>query len=119
MAIQKFGLEIRKTGNIDNLYKDVDAFLAKYKIPDKSVTGDLQRDAVGHALQKMFDSSRYLDVCTVKQCAEMCKIIIPKERMNIYQSNHCIHWNEMTEKFRNTVIAMILDDFRPVLQAHS
>jgi len=35
--------------------------------------------------------------------------------MTIYNCVHCMHWNEMLPEYRQTVMAMVLDDFRSVL----
>lgn len=32
---------------------------------------------------------------------------------------HCMHWNEMLPDFRKTIVAMILDDFRAILNPES
>jgi hypothetical protein len=115
MQIQKFGIEIRKLGNLSNLYKDVDMVLSNYKVPSGEVTKSAQAATVAHALQKMLKTDRYFDVCTIKDCVEVCKIYIPYERMSIYRAVHCVHWNEMLPDYRQLIIAMVLDDFRSVL----
>lgn len=35
--------------------------------------------------------------------------------MKVYQTQHCIDWSEMTNEFRQMLVAMVLDDFRCVL----
>jgi len=110
-----FNLEIRKRGDIKNVYNDIDFVLQKYGIQKGSVTDDLRRDGVAHALQKMFRYKEYMDVCTIRRCEELSGIHIPVERMQLYNSQHCVSWNEMLEDFRIKLIAMILDDFRSVL----
>lgn len=115
MQLQKFGIEIRKIGNVKNLYKDVDLVLQKAQLRSNEVNGAVQALTVAHALQKMLQVERHFDVCTIRNCAEMCQICIAKERMQVYQSIHCHSWNEMLPEYRETIIAMVLDDFRPVL----
>lgn len=113
--MEKLGIEIRKKGSIKNLYKDVDLILSQFNNTNKSVTRTLQQQTTAHALQKMFKPDKYLDVCTIRDCSMMCDLVIPAERMQIYNSIHCLHWNEMTEEYRMQIISMVLDDFRQVL----
>lgn len=115
MQIQKFGLEIRRIGNVESLYKEVDLVLNKVGC-DNGVGAVIQKQTVAHALQKMISTQNYFDVCTINKCAEMCQVCIQKERMQVYNSIHCIHWNEMLPEYRQVIIAMVLDDFRCILQ---
>lgn len=115
MQLQKLGLEIRKIGSLQNLYQDVDRMLKNYKIPINSVNIPIQTLTVAHSLQKMLNVEKYLCVSTLKNNAQLVQICIPEERMLVYQSIHCMYWNEMTPDYRQMVVAMILDDFRSVL----
>lgn len=117
--MKAFGLELRKMGNVTNLYADVDLVLSKHKIPAGGVSGNVQVQALAHALQKMINVQNYFDVCTIDNCAEMMQIVIPSERKKIYRAAHCIRWNEMTSEYRQVLVAMVLDDFRAVLNPHS
>jgi hypothetical protein len=114
MRLQKLGFEIRKIGNLDNLYKDVDSVLSNHQINTGEINISVQVNAVAHSLQKMIAHNNYFDICTVRNCAELCGLIIPADRMKVYQTQHCIHWSEMTTDFRQILVAMILDDFRSV-----
>ncbi len=111
--MQAFGLELRKIGNIDSLYKEVDLVLSKVS------DSEMQRQTVAHSLNKMIKAQNYFDVCTIKNCAEICQVAISKERLCIYQSIHCMHWNEMMSEYRQRIIAFVLDDFRAVFIAQS
>ncbi len=115
MQLQKFGLEIRKIGSLQNLYKDVDNVLANYKIPPNSINTGVQSLTVAHSLQKMMNVDSHISVCTIKDCAILCGLVIPKERMLVYSAVHCMHWNEMTPEYRQVITSMILDDFRSIL----
>lgn len=115
MQLQKFGIEIRKIGNTENLYKDVDAVLKNYNIPKGSVNTDIQVQTIAHALQKMLKTDRHFSICTVRECVKISQIIISEERMNIYSAAHCLNWNEMLPDYRNMLVAMLLDDFRTIL----
>lgn len=107
MIIQSFGLEIRKLGSMSDLYKEVDAVLSKPL--------DICSMTTGHAIQKMLKSNGYCDVCTIKKLSETCNITIPRERMTIYETVHCMHWDEMLPEYSRAIMCMILDDFRSIL----
>ncbi len=115
MKLQKFGIEIRKIGNIDAIYQDVDLILEKYNILNSEININVQSQAIAHSLQKMFKTESYFSICTIKNCAKLSQIYIPEERMNVYDTIHCISWNEMLPEFRQMIIAMVLDDFRSIL----
>lgn len=115
MSFKGFGLEIRKVGDLGNLYRDVDAVLQAKGLKDATVNMTVQAQTAAHALNKMLQPDKYLDVCTIKECAKICSLTIPAERMDIYQAAHCIHWNAMLTDYKTTLFAMILDDFRSVL----
>lgn len=110
-----FGLELRKKGQLSNIYRDVDSILKSNNIPSGGITKDLVREGVGHSLFKMLKSDNYFSICTVDSCIKVSGIIIQRERYNFYHSQHCVHWNEMLPEFREKFIAMLLDDFRSVL----
>lgn len=114
-----FGLELRKTTGVSakSLFADVDRILAASGVTPGSVGGKVQQQAVAHSLQNMMKPDKYFDVCTVRNCANVCGVVVSRERMDVYSSQHCIHWNEMLPDFRATLCAMILDDFREVLTA--
>lgn len=111
MIVTSLGIEIRKLDGVRDLYREVDRVLAKptsQKVPVSIAT-------TAHALQKMLRPHTHFDVCTIRNCAQVCEICIPDNRMEIYRSIHCMNWSEMTPEYRETVIAMVLDDFRAVL----
>ena len=107
--MQVFGLELRRSGNIQNLYKDVDIVLKNFDI------NAVKQGAIAHALQKMLSTQNHFSICTIKNCMEMAQISIANERIAIYQSQHCMDWGEMLPEFRQILIAMVLEDFRSVL----
>ena len=109
MILKKFGIEIRKVGNFKELYKEVDMVLEK--------ADDIQAKTVAHGIQKMFNSDRHLDVCFIRTAAELCNVCIPKEHMLIYQTIHCMNWNEMEESYRHTIMALVLNDFRELFDS--
>lgn len=111
--MKAFGLELRKVGSVAALYKEVDMALGK--LPPGGVDHTTQVMTVAHALQKMISSQNYFDVCTIDRCAEVCQICISIERRRIYSAIHCVYWNEMLPEYRQKIVAMVLDDFRGVL----
>lgn len=112
--MKAFGLEIRKMSNVA-LFQDVDSILETYHIPKDGVNVGVQTLACAHALDKMLNQSSHLSVCTIRDCAEMCNIRISKERMQIYSAAHCMNWNSMLPEYSKMLMAMVLDDFRDVL----
>lgn len=115
MQIQKLGLEIRKIGSLSGLYRDIDQVLKSHKILSGEINATVQVNATAHALQRMLSTTKYCDITTINECADLCQIVISKERLKVYRTMHCVHWNEMTDEFRQMLVAMILDDFRCVL----
>ena len=113
--MKAFGLELRKTDTVDDLYKSVNNILATAGVPNGSVTQQVQMETVAHALRKMLDTGGYFDVCTIDKCMKVAQIHISKERCDVYHAIHCVHWRDMTADYRQTIIAMVLDDFRDVL----
>lgn len=114
MILRQFGIEIRRIGGAKQLYEQVDATLVKHALK-QGVSGNVQALATAHALQKMLKTESHFSICAIRDCADMCQIPIPIERMQVYQSAHCIGWNEMTPEYREVLVAMVLDDFRTVL----
>lgn len=109
-----FGIEIRRKGNVTSLYSDVSTVLQKAGIQGEVISKDFKRTSIAHSVQKMI-SGNYFSVCTVDECAKVAGLVIPQERKNIYNTQHCINWSEMLPEHRQVLIAMILDDFKPVL----
>lgn len=113
---QKLGLELRKIGNADSLYNEVDLVLSKNNIDSSGISLDVQNQTAAHALNKMLKVEKYFSVCTIQNLSELCQIMISKERALVYSSIHCMEWSEMTQDYRQMIIAMVLDDFRMIFQ---
>lgn len=111
--MQLFNFEIRKLDG-QNLLKEVDEVLAKNGMKSGEVTIDIANQAAAHSLQKMLKQKDWFDVSTLERCASVICKTINSNRMAIYNSQHCIHWSQMTDNFREVLIAMILDDFREI-----
>ncbi|MBK7360675.1 MAG: hypothetical protein WAT16_08820 [Saprospiraceae bacterium] len=89
--------------------------LSNYGIKSGEINANVQVNAVAHSLQKMLKTEMHFSVCCIRDCAALCQICISSERMKVYQTQHCINWSEMTNEFRQILVAMVLDDFRCVL----
>lgn len=107
--LQKLGLEIRKIGSIEDMYREVDLVISK--LPNNFLS-----QTIAHGLQEMFQPSKHLSVCFIKQAAEATGIIIPRDHIQTYEMLHCISWSAMEANYRAQVMALILDDFRPILK---
>jgi hypothetical protein len=116
--MKAFGIELRRSGNVQSLYQDVDQVLSRSQVPAHGITKEIQVQTVAHALQKMIDAGStysYFDVCTIDNCAKLCSLCISNERYKVYRAAHCLRWNEMTPEYRQLLLAMVLDDFRSIL----
>lgn len=110
-----FGMEIRRIGQLANLYRDADLVLQKLGVEHQGeVPKVMGVSAAAHAINKMLKVDRYFDITTIQQCSKVCSIVVSAERMEVYRTMHCVHWNEMLPEFRQALIAMVLDDFRSV-----
>ena len=112
--MQILGLELRKSNQVQDLYKQVDATLEKHNILHGEVSTSVQTQTIAHALHDMMKADKWLNICKIKECAEIAQVAISHERMSIYQAAHCINWNKMTPEYRQQLIAMILDDFTDI-----
>jgi len=115
--MKAFGIELRKADTVASLYNDVDAVLQKVHLKPNEINATIQVQTTAHALQKMFNQSGHFSVCAIDKCAELCQVTISEERQRVYSAVHCVSWSEMTADYRQTLVAMVLDDFRAVLVA--
>ena len=110
-----FGLELRRKGNLNNIFSDVDAVLkANGVVRNTHFPPDVVRLSVSQSLQTMFQK-QYFDICAVKACADTAQMHIEKQREDFYRSLHCVSWGEMLPETKSLLVAMVLDDFRDVL----
>jgi len=107
-----FSLQIRKSGNYDTIYQDVDKILAKSQVVSGGISKEFKKQSVAYALRKMINNKNYFDVSIVREACEASGIHISTERVNLYRLAHCMNWGDMTDDYRQTLIAMIMDDFR-------
>jgi len=109
MIFDKLGLQVRKVGSLADLYQEVDRALSNAK--------NMKEQALVLGLKKLFNPTKHFDICFIKNSAEAFNIHIPSDRLYIYSSLHCMDWSDMDEGFRANIMAMVMDDFRSVLQA--
>jgi len=109
-----FGLELVRKGSAADLFKHVDRVLEG--TPKGGLPSGMDRATVAHALQRMLKSDHWMDVCTVRDCEKFTSNPIPPERMHVYKTTHCVHWRDMEPDFRQKLVAMLLDDFRELLE---
>ncbi len=115
MILKYFNFQIQKSiVERKSLYDEVDNLLDRYGITKNSIPPEVKITALVGSLKKLFNK-KYFDICMLKECLMLFDLKITDERMNIYRTQHCIDWGEMEEDFKNIMIAMILDDFRQVL----
>lgn len=111
-----FGIELRRSSSVKTLLKGVDQVLTDNNMHNGAVSDNAKVMAVAHALHKMLSAESYFSVCAINDCKEICQVCISSERMAIYKSAHCMNYNEMDVKYRELLVAMVLDDFRSVLE---
>lgn len=115
--MQIFNLELRKIGDSDSLLKEVDSILLSHGMVSGQVSIKVANETAAHSLQKMFKKDQYFDVCTVKNCASATAINISSARQAIYSAAHCIRWGDMTDDYKQILIAMVMDDFRSIFES--
>lgn len=117
MTLKRFGFELRRTRNVRDLYADVDRVLGEMGMVGDEVGDKVKQATVAHALQDMISKKNWFDVTTVNNLAELTHTRIAADRIAVYRSIHCMDWNAMLPEYRQTICAMLLDDFRHVLTA--
>lgn len=73
---------------------------------------DAKRKIAQTAIERMFRSSGWVDICTIDKCCEMLRIVPPKDHHDMLQALHCVHWNEMDQETRDIVKMCVLDIFK-------
>lgn len=115
MGENKIGLEIRKSMAIDKLFTEVDLVLKDNDILPDCISKSVESQTVAHVLHRMINEGEYFSHQTVQRCATMSHITISSERNAVYKSIDCMAWGAMTNEYRQLIVAMVLDDFRSIL----
>ena len=74
-------------------------------IPD-----EMKLEVVQTSFNNMLEKG-WFDITTFRKCCEVMKVIIPAEIEEILEPLHCIHWNKMTPKLMNQVLALVTETF--------
>lgn len=109
--------KMEKFKNTDSLYSEIDSILAGLNIGPGEVSPNIQHMAVAHTIHKMIKVDRWFDITVLAQCFNLCQLHVSDARLQLYKTIHCIHWSEMTPVFRQSLVAMIFDDLRPILKS--
>ena len=103
-----------KNKEFKTLYEEVDILIEKFMISEGNVPPNLKIEGVINSLKKMFNKE-FFDICTIKDCAEILDLKLSEKRILFYRTQHCLYWKDMEPDFRDALIVMVLDDFRPKL----
>lgn len=100
-----------------NLFANVDSVLSAQGMGagQQYVPQTIQQMAAIHALRKMLNEEKHFSVCTITDLEKVCQGHVASHRKALYNSVHCIAWADMEPDFRQTLVAMVLDDFRHIL----
>lgn len=115
MGEKKFAVEIRNPDAIRDLYIEVDKILGIFKVPESGISEESQAHTVAHVLHSMINIEDSFRHYTITQCAKMANITLHQERIDTYRSVDFMKWSNMEANYRKLIVAMILDDFRSVL----
>lgn len=95
--------------NIQALLKATNEVIKKYgehDVPDK-----IKGQATLSALKSMF-SSKFFSVCNINRIAEMNNIRISREHNDLFQTLHCVDFDDMTQDTREYVFAILVNYFK-------
>ena len=95
--------------NVGALLKATDSFLKKYSKDD--VPENIKGQAILSNLKHNFSKS-YFSICEIEDMAKMCDLRISSEKMSLFNTLHCVNFNEMTEETRSYLFASLVDIFR-------
>ena len=96
--------------DIGALLKSADAVLERY---DKEVVPEnIKGQAVLSVLKNLTQQQNHFSVCAVDRLAKMNEVVISEEHQELFNSLHCIHWNEMHQDTREYLVAILIHYFR-------
>jgi len=78
----------------------------KHDVPDK-----IKGQATLSALKRFMDGN-YLDVSAIKEMAKLNDVSISTEHMQLFQSLHCVKWNDIHPDTKEFVTAQLVNYFR-------
>jgi hypothetical protein len=95
--------------NIQALLKATDSVIKRYgehDVPDK-----IKGQANLSALKSMF-SKKHFSVCDVDSMATLNNVKISEEHRALFQTLHCVNFEDMTEETREYLFAICVNYFR-------
>ena len=96
--------------DVGALIKASESVLVRYgkEIIPENVKGQ----AVLSVLKNLTQRKDYFDVCLVDRLAKMNEVTISQEHQELFNSLHCIHWNEMHPDTKEYLMAILIDYFK-------
>ena len=96
--------------DIGALLRSADAVLEKYS--KDVVPENIKGQTVLSVLKNLTQNSTHFSVCAVDKLAKMNEVVISEEHQELFNSLHCIHWNEMHQETREYLVATLIHYFR-------
>lgn len=97
--------------NVGALLKASDNILKKYKT-DGVIPESIQGQITLSVLKKLSERNDHFSVCDINRLAKLHNVHITKERMDMFDSLHCVSYADMTQETREYLMACLVDSFR-------
>jgi len=97
--------------NIGVLLKATDSILKKYKT-NGEIPESIQGQITISVLKNISERNDYFSVSYINRLAKLQGVHISKERMDMFDSLHCVSYSDMTQETREYLMACIVDSFR-------
>jgi hypothetical protein len=107
--------ELRKIGTLSNLYDEVDKTLKRAGADKGNIPFKMIQTGVAYCLNRMFKNESTFHMYDLNKCFEAANVKISTEKEKLYRSFSGTNWGDMEQEVKNTLIAMILDDLRDIL----
>ena len=96
--------------DVGALLKSADRILERYS--KEIVPENIKGQAVLSILKALSQRKDWFDVTTINNLAKMNEVTISEEHQELFDSLHCIYWNEMHQDTREYLMAILVDYFR-------
>jgi hypothetical protein len=100
---------ILRDSNVNELLVRVDSVLEKYgrnDVPEK-----IKGQATMSCMKNLLENGHF-SVCKVNDMAKMNDVLFSSEHKALFQSLHCVDWNDIYPETREYVAALLFDYFR-------
>lgn len=77
-----------------------------------------KQEAVIIVLSKIFRDDWFC-VSKLKHAATIAEVVIPKEKQQIFDAMHCIHYNTMPKEFREDLAEIVIELFKDYFETES